>query len=95
MAEATTTTSPARGRRQTKIGIVVSDKMDKTAIVTVEKTVIDPLYHRYVRRRSKFYAHDENNECRVGDQVSIVSSRPLSKLKRWKVQEILKRSEER
>jgi small subunit ribosomal protein S17 len=79
-------------RRQTKVGIVVSDAMDKTVTVSVAKIVAHPLYQRATRRMSKFAAHDENNECRVGDEVLIVSSRPLSKRKRWRVREILKRS---
>lgn len=82
-----------RGRRQTKVGTVVADKMDKTVVVAVTNTVMHRLYQRYVKRTSKFYAHDPNNECHVGDQVRIVASRPLSRLKRWRVQEILKRAE--
>ncbi len=83
-----------RSRRQTKTGVVVSDRMDKTVVVAVEKTVIEPLYRRYTKRTSKFYAHDERNEARVGDRVLIVASRPLSRLKRWRVRQILARSEE-
>ena len=83
-----------RARRQTLTGRVVSDKMDKTVVVAVEKTVMDRLYRRYIKRRSKFTAHDEKNDCRVGDQVLIVSSRPLSKTKRWRVREVLRRAEE-
>jgi small subunit ribosomal protein S17 len=86
--------TPARGRRQTKVGTVVGNKMDKTVVVAVEKTVMDQLYHRYVRRSSKFYAHDEKNECNIGDRVLIVASRPLSRLKRWRVREILARAVE-
>jgi small subunit ribosomal protein S17 len=82
-----------RGRQQVKVGTVLSNKMDKTVVVGVAKTVVHPLYHRYVKRTSKFAAHDEANECNVGDQVMIVSSRPLSKRKRWRVRQILKRAE--
>jgi small subunit ribosomal protein S17 len=82
-----------RGRRQVLQGVVVSEKMDKTVIVTVSNTVMHPLYQRYIRRSAKFYAHDERNECRTGDQVAIVATRPLSKTKRWRVREILKRAE--
>ncbi len=82
------------GRRQAKIGTVVSNKMDKTVIVTVSNTVMHRLYQRYVKRTARFYAHDESNQCNVGDRVRIVSSRPLSKLKRWRVQEVLKQAEE-
>ena len=82
-----------RGRRQVKVGKVVSDKMDKTVIVAVGTAVTHRLYQRALKRTSKFAAHDEKNECRVGDLVEIVSSRPLSHSKRWRVREILKRAE--
>lgn len=87
------TTSNSRGRRQVKVGTVVSDKMDRTVVVAVTNTVMHRLYHRYMKRTSKFYADDPQNQCGIGDQVRIVSTRPLSKLKRWKVQEVLKRAE--
>lgn len=89
-----TTNTPERGRRQEKIGIVLASRMQKTVVVTVEHTVIHRLYHRYQKRTSKFYAHDEAGLCKPGDRVRLVSSRPLSKLKRWRVAEILTRSEE-
>lgn len=79
-------------RRQVLTGIVVSDKMDKTVTVAVERTIMHRLYKRIVKRTSKFAAHDENNECKVGDRVVIVSSRPLSKRKRWRVSEIVERA---
>ncbi len=82
-----------RGQLQTKTGRVISDKMEKTVVVAVSNMVIHPLYHRHMKRTSKFYAHDEQNECRMGDEVRIVSSRPRSRKKRWQVQEILKRAE--
>jgi small subunit ribosomal protein S17 len=82
-----------RGRQQVLVGQVVSDKMDKTVVVAVEQTHIHPLYRRSIKRTSKFYAHDAKNECRDGDRVQIVASRPLSKQKRWRVREILKRQE--
>jgi len=91
MTEQTTTDS--RSRQQVKIGTVVSDKMDKTVVVKVTNTVMHRLYHRYMKRTSKFYAHDPENTCHVGDQVRIVSVRPLSRLKRWRVDEVLKRVE--
>jgi small subunit ribosomal protein S17 len=81
------------GQRQTLVGRVVSDKMDKTVVVAVERTVVHDLYQRYMRRTSKFHAHDERNECKVGDEVVIVSSRPLSATKRWRVQRVVKRAE--
>lgn len=91
MTELTTTES--RGRQQVKIGTVVSSKMDKTVVVKVTNTVMHRLYHRSMKRTSKFYAHDPENTCQEGDQVRIVSVRPLSRLKRWRVDEVLKRVE--
>ena len=82
-----------QSRRQVKVGTVVSDKMDKTVVVAVKNTVMHHLYHRYVKRTSKFYAHDPENACRLGDQVRIVSVKPLSRQKRWRVDEVLKRVE--
>ena len=67
--------------------------MDKTVVVKVTNTVMHRLYHRYMKRTSKFYAHDPENTCHIGDQVRIVSVRPLSRLKRWRVDEVLKRVE--
>lgn len=75
-------------------GKVISDKMNKTIVVQVERKVKHPLYGKYVRRFSKMYAHDEENACRIGDIVSIQQSRPLSKTKRWKLVEIVKKGEE-
>jgi small subunit ribosomal protein S17 len=86
-----TETSPQRGRRQTMIGVVVGDKMEKTVVVQVEKTVMHPLYRRYVKRRRKYYAHDESNECSLGDRVEIASSRPLSRNKRWRLTRIVEK----
>lgn len=86
------TSSNERGRRQVLTGTVVSDKMDKTVVVKVERTVMHHLYHRYMKQSNKFAAHDEKNECQVGDRVVIVSSRPLSKRKRWRVREIVART---
>lgn len=91
-APSTEATSTGRSRRQVLLGTVVSDKMDKTVVVAVERTIMHRLYRRYVKRTSRFAAHDENNECKVGDKVAIVSSRPLSKRKRWRVREIVERA---
>ncbi len=91
--QSTETAAPAQGRRQVKVGRVVSNKMDKTAVVAVEETVTHRLYHRYMKKTKKFHAHDEENQCNVGDTVEIVSSRPLSKTKRWRVREIVKRAQ--
>lgn len=78
--------------RRQMVGTVVSDKMDKTVIVLVERLVKHKLYQKYVKRRSKFAAHDENNGSRVGDKVLIVQSRPLSKIKRWRVSKIVEKA---
>jgi small subunit ribosomal protein S17 len=85
--------APERGRRQVKVGRVVSTKMDKTVVVAVADTFTHRLYHRTIKKTKKLYAHDEENRCNVGDEVEIVSSRPLSKMKRWRVREIVKRAE--
>jgi small subunit ribosomal protein S17 len=77
--------------RTTRSGVVVSDKMDKTVVVAVRRLVQHPRYRRVVRRTSKFHAHDEKNVCRLGDVVLIVESRPLSKQKRWRVREVLRK----
>ena len=78
-------------RRQV-VGTVVSDKMDKTVIVIVERLVKHRLYKKYIRRRSKFAAHDENNASKVGDKVLIIQSKPLSKTKRWRVSKIVEKA---
>ncbi len=79
-------------RRRKLVGIVVSDKMDKTVVVRVDRRYRHPLYKKVVRSSKKYMAHDENNECRIGDVVRIVESRPLSRRKRWVVDEILERA---
>ena len=91
MTEAQAT--PDRGRRQVLQGTVVSDKMDKTIVVKVEKTVMHGLYRRYMKKSAKYYAHDETNDCGVGDRVEIVATRPMSRLKRWRVRRVLARTE--
>jgi small subunit ribosomal protein S17 len=78
--------------RRQMVGRVVSDKMDKTVIVQVETLVKHRLYQKYIRRRSKFAAHDENNNSRVGDKVLIIQSRPLSKTKRWRMSKIVEKA---
>jgi small subunit ribosomal protein S17 len=78
------------GHRKIREGIVVSDKMDKTVVVLVEWLVQHAVYKKYVRQRKKYKAHDPENCCRIGDQVSIVETRPLSREKRWRVQNIIK-----
>jgi small subunit ribosomal protein S17 len=81
-----------RGIRKSLVGTVASNKMDKTVVVVVNRLVKDPRYKKYVRRTSKFKAHDEKNECNVGDQVLLMETRPLSKEKRWRVREIVKKA---
>ncbi len=81
-----------RGNKRTMVGTVVSDKMDKTVVVRVERLVQDRRYKKYIRRYSRFVAHDENNDCKAGDQVRIVEHRPLSKRKRWMVEETVTRA---
>lgn len=78
-----------RGIRKTVVGVVISDKMDKTVVVESNRLVKHPVYKKLVKRRAKYRAHDEKNQCKLGDKVLIVESRPLSKLKRWRVREIL------
>ena len=85
----------AAGSVRILTGRVVSDRMDKTAAISVERLVKHPLYGKYIRRTTKVLAHDENNECRIGDTVSIAETRPLSKRKAWKVVEIVERAGER
>ncbi len=81
-----------RNQRKTRIGKVVSDKMDKTVVVAVERLERHPLYNKAVKHTVKFKAHDESNECHIGDTVEIMETRPLSKDKRWRVVEILERA---
>lgn len=76
---------------KTMIGTVVSNKMDKTVVVSVERMILHPVYHKYVKMRKKYKAHDENNECGVGDRVMVIQSRPISKEKRWRVKKIIEK----
>jgi small subunit ribosomal protein S17 len=80
------------GHRKTQIGIVVSDKMDKTIVVQVERLVKHPVYKKYVRRRARYKAHDEGNICKVGDKVMIEECRPLSREKGWGVRQVMERA---
>lgn len=82
----------SQGRRKSRVGTVVSDRMDKTVVVRVERRLAHPLYGKQVTRSKKYHAHDEGNEYHVGDVVRIVETRPLSKLKRWRVVEALDRA---
>jgi len=87
-----TAAAPNRGARQELVGVVTSAKMQKTIVVKVTRTTQHPLYGRVLRSGKKYYAHDESGEARVGDTVRIVSTRPLSKLKRWRLKEVVARS---
>lgn len=81
-----------RGYRKVRVGVVVSDKMDKTAVVKVERRVPHPQFGKIVTRSSKFYVHDEKNELKVGDKVKITETRPMSALKRWRLSAVLERA---
>ena len=81
-----------QGMRRQLVGTVVSNKMDKTVVVMVERLVKSKLYHKYIRRRAKFAAHDEGNACQIGDKVMITASRPLSRTKRWRVNKIVEKA---
>ena len=81
-----------RAFRKTRIGTVVSDKMDKTIVVAIETNVQHKLYHKIIKRTYKLKAHDENNECNIGDIVKVMETRPLSKDKRWRLVEIVERA---
>lgn len=81
-----------RGNRKVRVGRVVSDKMDKTVVVAVETFVTHPLYKKHIKKTTKFKAHDENNECGVGDVVRIMETRPISKEKRWRVVDIVEKA---
>ena len=82
----------SRNLRKERIGVVVSNKMDKTIVVAEKRKVMHPIYGKFVNRTSKFYAHDEKNDCNVGDTVKIMETRPLSKMKRWRLVEIIERA---
>jgi len=81
-----------RGLKKRRIGRVVSNKMDKTVVVSIERIVEHPVYKKYVRRRGKCVADDAQNMCQIGDRVMIVETRPLSKTKRWRVREVLEKA---
>ena len=90
--ETVQTTASERGRRKERIGKVVSDKMDKTVVVSLVRQVPHPLYKKYFKKTTKFVAHDEKNDAHEGDTVRIMETRPLSKTKRWRVVEVLERA---
>ncbi len=82
----------ARGMKRQVVGTVVSNKMDKTVVVAVERLVKHPLYHKYIKRQTKYAAHDETNSCQIGDKVELNASRPLSRTKRWRVSKIVEKA---
>jgi len=80
-----------RNLRKERVGVVVSNKMDKTIVIAVKRKVKHPIYHKFVNRTSKFYAHDETNSCNIGDTVKVSETRPLSKNKNWRLVEIIEK----
>ena len=83
--------SEERNLRKTRVGVVVSNKMDKTIVVAIKDNVQHPLYKKIVKRTYKLKAHDENNECNIGDKVKVMETRPLSKDKRWRLVEVMEK----
>ena len=81
-----------RNLRKSRVGMVVSNKMDKTVVVAIQDNVVHPMYGKIIKRTLKVHAHDENNECGVGDRVEVMETRPLSKTKRWRVTEIIEKA---
>ncbi|MFM8449765.1 MAG: 30S ribosomal protein S17 [Haliscomenobacter sp.] len=81
-----------RNLRKTRVGVVSSNKMEKTVSISVERKLMHPIYGKFVKKTKKFMAHDENNDCHIGDTVRIMETRPLSKNKRWRVVEIIERA---
>ena len=92
MTDTTATTPEKRGIRKLRTGIVISDKMQKTIVVRVDRRMIHPKYHKVLTRWKHYYAHDENREAKMGDRVEIAETRPLSKLKRWRLVSVLKQA---
>ena len=81
-----------RGLRKTRIGVVVSDKMDKTITIAIERKVSHPIYKKYFKKTTKLMAHDEKSECNLGDKVKVMETRPLSKNKRWRLVEVVEKA---
>ena len=86
-----TTLALVRNLRKTRVGVVSSNKMDKTITVKVERKIKHPLYGKFLKKTTSFHAHDEKNECNIGDTVKIMESRPLSKTKRWRLVEVVEK----
>jgi small subunit ribosomal protein S17 len=93
MTSTAETQPAARKQRKTRVGVVVSDKMQKSILVAIERKVVHPFYKKYVKRTNKLMAHDEKRDARIGDTVLIMETRPLSKRKRWRLVEVLKRAQ--
>lgn len=87
-----TPSTATRGRRKSLVGTVTSDKMNKTITVEIERLVRHPLYEKFVRRRTRVHAHDESDEARIGDRVELAETRPISKLKRWRLVRVVQRA---
>jgi small subunit ribosomal protein S17 len=85
-----TNSSDVRKQRKVRTGVVISNKMDKTVVVEVSRTIVHPVYKTYIRRRKRFMAHDEENRCRIGDEVMIVETRPMSRHKHWRVRKVVR-----
>jgi len=81
-----------RALRKTRVGVVVSNKMEKTITVAIERKIQHPIYKKYFKKTTKFLAHDENKECGIGDKVKIMETRPLSKFKRWRLVEVIEKA---
>ncbi len=88
-----TNSSENRRQRKVRTGVVVSNRMEKTVVVEVTRKVAHPAYKKYVRHRKRFMAHDAENQCRIGDEVMIVETRPLSRKKNWRVRKVVKKAE--
>lgn len=86
------TNAPARNLRKVRVGVVTSNKMNKTIVVSVVDNVKHPVYGKVIKRTLKLHAHDENNECNIGDKVEVMETRPLSKTKRWRLTEIIEKA---
>ena len=91
MMEETTTIAIDRNLRKIRVGVVSSNKMDKTITVNVERKIKHPLYGKFLKKTTKFHAHDEKNECSIGDTVKIMEARPMSKTKRWRLVEVVEK----
>lgn len=92
MEENKAVAAPARNNRKTRVGVVTSNKMDKSIVVSIVDNVKHPTYGKIIKRTVKIHAHDENNECGIGDKVEVMETRPLSKTKRWRLVEIIEKA---